>query len=257
MIHARLDVCIPTHPKFVRAGPAAVGYWAAALAYTRDHLLDGAIPGDVIGAILGLGEKEARKLCERLVTVGLFARDDSDGYVLLKYSPKNETRADVEARREETRKRVTNYRSNAARNAVTSSVTQSVTPPLRAGAVPGSGSRSGSDQVLPGGAGGGIPDDVPVDAALLGACEMAGAPAPTRDDVQRCLANARKSQRPAPPGGWIHEIVSWMLKQKQFDARNSTRPANGKHVVQQAARADQPWLDDDYGVAAPREAKAR
>ena len=36
MIYAKLDVCFWRHKKFRRAGVAASGYWAAALAYLRE-----------------------------------------------------------------------------------------------------------------------------------------------------------------------------------------------------------------------------
>ena len=44
MLFAKLDVCVAVHPKFCAAGPAAVGYWAAALAYSCGQELDGQHP---------------------------------------------------------------------------------------------------------------------------------------------------------------------------------------------------------------------
>lgn len=140
MIYVKVDVSIPTHPKFVKAGVAAVGFWTAALAYSASHLLDGLVPDESIGIILGLGPKEARKLCKRLVEVGLFERIDS-GYLILKYSEKNNTKAQIEAKREVTKARVDKFR-NAKRNGVTPGVTDGVTRAVgnadRNGAVPGS-----------------------------------------------------------------------------------------------------------------------
>lgn len=147
MIFAKLDVDMWGHEKFVAAGPAAVGYWAAALAYLRQHTSsDGYLAPHVLGLLLGLGEREARKLCERLVASGLFGRQDR-GYVLLRYAAKNETREQIEARRSETRARVAAHR-NSRRNGVTSdhgnADCNASCNTVQAGAVPGSGSHSGS-----------------------------------------------------------------------------------------------------------------
>lgn len=140
MIYARVDVRMPTHRRFVKAGPAAVGYWAAALCYSRGEELDGHLPAEAVGLILALGDRDARKLADRLclASVDLFKSDGAGGYWILKYDEFNETKAQIEQRRAQTRKRVGKHRSNAASNAVTNIVTNA----SGNGNVPGSGSVS-------------------------------------------------------------------------------------------------------------------
>lgn len=117
MIFAKLDVCFWRHKKFRRAGAAACGYYAAALAYLReDETRDVVLEADDIGQILNVGEREAAKLLERLVDVGLFERVEG-GYLLLRYAEKNETRDAIEARRAATRERVGEWRKTR-RNSV-------------------------------------------------------------------------------------------------------------------------------------------
>jgi hypothetical protein len=167
MIFAKLDVCMPTHPKFIDAGPAAVGYWAAALAYVRGHDLDGMLPDTALGVLLAVGTAEGRELSDRLVSVGLFQRVRG-GYLIFNYASKNETKAQVETRRAATRERVAKSRGKATANGsahdavtdenVTPDVTRAsnanVTPPVTASAIAvvpvraRSDSDSDSDSVL-------------------------------------------------------------------------------------------------------------
>lgn len=152
MIFAKVDVCLPTHPKFVKAGPAAVGYWVAALAYSRGHDLSGFVPEESVGVLLGLGEREGRKLADRLVEVGLFEPREG-GYHIVNYEQKNETKEQTAARRAATRERVDIHRKRkaeeAGRNAGGNAVTDPVTNNTGTLFVPGSGSASGSGSVSP------------------------------------------------------------------------------------------------------------
>jgi hypothetical protein len=120
MRFARVHVCIPGHPKFCAVGPEAVGYWAAALAYSCNHELDGHLPEHAIGAILALGPREGRALCERLVTAGLFERADG-GYTIAEVGQKNPTKGQLDTRRRETAERMAalrrSRRSDVPRNA--------------------------------------------------------------------------------------------------------------------------------------------
>jgi hypothetical protein len=109
VLFAKVDVCIAVHPKFCTAGPAAVGYWVAALAYSCGQELDGRIPKQAIGAILAVGPKRGRAFCERLVSAGLFVRTD-DGYAIAKFSQKNVTKAQLDARRREGAERMAVHR---------------------------------------------------------------------------------------------------------------------------------------------------
>jgi hypothetical protein len=146
MIFAKLDVCFWRHPKFALAGPAACGYWAAALAYLRDQESeDGILAPHVLGMLLGLGEREARKHCERLVICALFSPKDDGGYELVGYAQKNETKEQIELRKAETASRVAKHRGNRLSNAACNTL-QDVNVTER---VPGSGSLSGSVSDLP------------------------------------------------------------------------------------------------------------
>lgn len=62
----KIDDSSHSHPKFVRAGNAALGLWVRCGAYSAQHLLEGVVPGD-IAALYGT-EPQARKL----VKVGLW-----------------------------------------------------------------------------------------------------------------------------------------------------------------------------------------
>jgi hypothetical protein len=137
-IFAKLGVCFWRHKKFVRAGAEAAGYWAAALSYLReDESTDGVLENDVIGLLFGLGEREARKLCDRLVKVELFATHDR-GYVLLGYATKNETKDEIAARRACIATRVANSRAkrrNGSGNGVHSHIGNSSGNALQGGSV--------------------------------------------------------------------------------------------------------------------------
>jgi len=129
VIYAKLDVCFWRHKKFRRAGVAAAGYWAAALAYLReDDSDDGFLPGDVVGQLLGVTEAEGRAFCQVLVQVGLFAARD-DGYLLVGYTTKNESRKQIEARKAANARKVASWRAKArgGSDSVTDDVTSDVT----------------------------------------------------------------------------------------------------------------------------------
>src|SRR5579859_5865545 len=96
-VYAKIDVCIPTHPKFIKAGPAAVGYWAACVAHSRGTDATGEIDNSVLGIILGVGSRDALRYCTKLVEVGLFEKTES-GYRILNYGKKNDTPDVIEAR---------------------------------------------------------------------------------------------------------------------------------------------------------------
>ena len=129
MIYAKLDVCFWRHKRFRRAGVAAAGYWAAALAYLReDDSDDGFLPSDVVGQLLGVTEADGQAFCQVLVQVGLFqARDD--GYLLVGYTTKNESRKQIEARKAANARKVASWRakSRSGSDAVTDDVTSDVT----------------------------------------------------------------------------------------------------------------------------------
>lgn len=123
VIFAKLDVCFWSHEKFVGVGPAASGYWVGVLAYLRDHeTKDGVIPFHVTGMVLGVGASDADGFCKKLVEAGLF-KIRKHGYELLGYALKNETKEQIEERRQDTLKRVHKHRLKPDCNSVTPRVT--------------------------------------------------------------------------------------------------------------------------------------
>ena len=138
MIYAKLDVVFDVHPKFIKLAAKgrldAVAYWCAVLTYLRrNDSKDGLIPSDEIGLPLHVGDEKALDLCQALVEVGLFERQKA-GYLLARYSEKNETSEEIEKRRASTRDRVARYRNGRgtgrvgnAGNGVTDVVTDHVT----------------------------------------------------------------------------------------------------------------------------------
>jgi hypothetical protein len=173
------------------------------------------------------------------VASGLFARREA-GFELLNYGQKNETKEQIEVRRQETAKRVANHREKRARNAVTARVTDDVTgsnvTETARVLVPGSGSPSVSgseDQREPPRMVYGDtppPKDIPITEEIRANCAIAGARVPTPADVVECLAYARKQgyQR----RDWGAELVSWMCKSKRFDRNREPErpPAHGKRI---------------------------
>jgi hypothetical protein len=116
MIFAKVDVSIHSHPKFIAAGFEASGYWVHALAYLRYHeSSDGFLASSLIAVPLSTHRNTAKRLCEKLVSVGLFGKVD-DGYVLLGYAKKNETKAEIEERKEAVRERKAKARSRSGRS---------------------------------------------------------------------------------------------------------------------------------------------
>ena len=98
MIFAKLDVSVYSHRRFAEAGFEAVGYWALVLAYLRhQESEDGFLSSHLIGVPLGAGIERCLPLCEKLVLVGLFRKVD-DGYFLVNYAEKNETKDAIESR---------------------------------------------------------------------------------------------------------------------------------------------------------------
>jgi hypothetical protein len=170
LIFAKLDVSVYSHRRFAEAGFEAVGYWALVLAYLRhQESEDGFLSSPLIGVPLGAGCERCRPLCERLVSVGLFRKVD-DGYILVNYAEKNETKDVIELRLKATRERKANSRrSNMSRVPERGPVTRDHARPARgvshvtsdsdsdsdSSSLFDSGSGSDSDSSSPGGPGGG------------------------------------------------------------------------------------------------------
>lgn len=90
---------------------------------------------------------------------------------------------------------------------------------------------------------------------LLARLDMAGARAPTREDVQACLAHARSEGRWYPD--WAARLEVWMLKQRGFDAsaRDKQRALAARPPLARPEPAPAPYHHDappDYELEGPR-----
>lgn len=98
----RLDDGLYDHPKLDDLGRdrlAGVGLWTLAISWSNRRLTDGLVPLDRIRLLGG-----TPALADRLVAAGLFDRHP-DGYVVHDFLAFNESREQIEARRESDRKR--------------------------------------------------------------------------------------------------------------------------------------------------------
>jgi hypothetical protein len=114
MIFAKLYVDVYTHPKFIKAGFEASGYWMHALAYLRhQESSDGFLSEETITVPLAARKAQCKRLCEELVSAGLFRKVEG-GYVLLRYAERNETKAEILSARAAARERKSKSRLRAA-----------------------------------------------------------------------------------------------------------------------------------------------
>lgn len=119
MIFAKVDVELRDHERAHQAGQA-MGTWTWALLWTRAKERDGFVAVESLRGAWA-GEKQATKDMAKLVDVGL-AEVVSGGWTLHGYSDKNETRADIDKRREEGRERKARHIARRAGNASESRV---------------------------------------------------------------------------------------------------------------------------------------
>lgn len=238
MIFAKVDVGLPSHQRFLRIPrgirAASLGVWLAATLYTRERELDGFCPAE---AIDGIAPTEA---LDALVSAGLFAATDRDGvagFAVVKYSEHNETKAQIQARRGDDRDRKS--RKSTGRNSDSVRIPSGIQPQAGVG-IPVSDSDSGSEisegerERVATGLALLAPADIPLTESLLASCTMAGTRAPTRDDINACLANARK--KGLIRADWEQEVVSWMIRAKSFDrpgGPRSTSPEPSKSPAHQ------------------------
>lgn len=121
----KIDDSAYSHPKFRRAGNAALGLWLRCGAYSAQHLLEGRVPKD-IAKDFGTGPQAAR-----LVAVGLWHEHGHDcprcpavaegDYLIHDFfeGGRNSTRAQVEASRKAATERQAKARAAAAEGAKT------------------------------------------------------------------------------------------------------------------------------------------
>lgn len=107
----KVDDGLPEHRKVRRLGrdrAPAMGVWVLCGAWASNNLTDGFVPDEVVQRY-----DPRSKYSARLVEVGLWLRDEEDGeggYRFHDWADIQPTRADVETRREEVRKRVQKHR---------------------------------------------------------------------------------------------------------------------------------------------------
>lgn len=116
----KIDDSSYSHPKFRRAGNAALGLWVRCGAYSAQHLLEGHVPGD-IAKDFGTPPQ-----AQKLVSAGLWHKAGhdcprcpqpaADGYFIHDFfeGGRNSTRAQVEASRQAAAERQAKSRANAA-----------------------------------------------------------------------------------------------------------------------------------------------
>lgn len=213
MIFAKVDVTLGQHHRVLRIPKdrraTALGVWLLALLYTRGNDLDGFAPKESVDMVA------TDQAIEDLVTVGLLSAHEHEGvhgYLIYRYAEHNETKRQVQRRRNATKKRVRKHRGNG--------VTGKDVTRTEVAFVPGSDSDSGSDQrsservqgegraTLP-------PADIPVTERVKLDCSAAGARQPSREDVIACLANARSKGHLR--ADWEAYLVSWMVRGKRLD----------------------------------------
>lgn len=107
MIHARIDVVILNHRRAFEVGIDGMGLWLFAVTYAREQETDGFIPSSIL--LAAWGSKRNAFVAEKLVKAGLLEFTEG-GYVVRNYAAKNETKAQIDARRDAETKRKAAYR---------------------------------------------------------------------------------------------------------------------------------------------------
>lgn len=124
--YACVDVDLPRHAKIVTLSdpPAGLGIWLALTTYAREQLTDGRVPRAYAESLFGGGRRIRGLLGEmseaRFYDEPLLEKTKTD-YVVVKYSPRNQTKADVEEGRKQARDR---QRSRRCSSVTTGDVTR-------------------------------------------------------------------------------------------------------------------------------------
>lgn len=116
----KIDDSAYSHPKFIRAGNAALGLWLRCGAYSAQHLLEGGIPG-VVAKDFGTPAQIKKLIAARLWHEAAHdcprcPQPDAGDYVMHDFfeGGRNATRAQVEARRSDAADRQAKSRAVAA-----------------------------------------------------------------------------------------------------------------------------------------------
>jgi len=107
----RIDDALPDHPKILKAGIEGAWLHVCGLAYCSRYLTNGVVPDEAVGGLLR-GQKSpaaCNRLAIRLVEAGLWKRCEG-GFEIHDYLSYNPSKADIEAKREATRERVSRSR---------------------------------------------------------------------------------------------------------------------------------------------------
>lgn len=119
----KIDDSAYSHPKFVRAGNAALGLWLRCGAYSAQHLLEGGIPG-IIAKDFGTPAQIKKLIAARLWheadhNCPRCPQPEAGDYVMHDFleGGRNSTRAQVEARRSDAADRQAKARATAAAKA--------------------------------------------------------------------------------------------------------------------------------------------
>ncbi len=117
MAWAKFDDRWATHPKLLAAGLEAKGLDASGICWSAGQETDGFVPDSAL-AVLGAGHRSPKKVAERLIEVGRWARDDKrKGYVIHDFDRYNFTRSQGEAKRQREAERKAAYRARQGRDA--------------------------------------------------------------------------------------------------------------------------------------------
>jgi len=228
-IVAKVGVDLPEHERLLRVPKgnvraAVLGVWTAAVCVSRRREKDG------FCALEWVESFATDETIGILVDVGLFERVTQDGVpgvLVLRYDEFNETKAQIDKRLSDdrNRQRARKDGTGAARSGAVPDGNRLETGRNDTGTT-GTGNGNGSSEREPTGVALLAPDDIPITAEFTAKCQMAGARAPTRDDVARCLANAKAKGHVR--ADWESELFSWMLRSKSFErTRGAGRPDDG------------------------------
>jgi hypothetical protein len=102
----------PRHPKVLKVSPAARWLWFAAICHAREHETDGRVDREAIDT---LGVPRPWPLVGQLLASRMF-EEDGEGYRVPGFEDWQETRAEIEERRQETRERVAEFRRKRVGN---------------------------------------------------------------------------------------------------------------------------------------------
>lgn len=106
MAWVKLDDKVMTHPKIFNLSDKSFRLWVWGLCYSQQHLTDGAVPSGVI-------PRRLKRAADDLVSRGLWQGVGAD-FAVRDFLQWNDSRAEVERKRKETRDRVAAHRSGNA-----------------------------------------------------------------------------------------------------------------------------------------------